>query len=288
MDLRNIWQIVKGRQLQRCPDCDESIDSDAINIKEGIALCPKCGMLSRLSDLNYSARSIQEILSQPPDGCSIQPVGLGVIATASLRSIAGFLGAAAFALFWNGIVSVFVLIALAGLYANLIGPLPAWFPAPGLKEGKPEMNGEAMGLGMTLFLCVFLIPFVTVGVGMTVAAIINLVGKVEVVIDELDSWVATGIWVFKWKRRFDPRRVHAISYGTAAWQSDGATNRVIELAADRTIKFGSLLQSDRMEWLKAVLNDLLLRGDRKPNRSTLPQLTWVAQHAERESARTNR
>ena len=32
-------------------------------------------------------------------------------------------------------------------------------------------------LGMTLFLCVFLIPFVTVGTGMTVLALINLVLK---------------------------------------------------------------------------------------------------------------
>lgn len=277
MGLRNIWQFVKGRQLQRCPDCDESIDSDAINIREGVALCPKCGLLSRLSELNYSGRSIQEILGQPPDGCSIQPVGLGVIATASLRSLSGFLGCVAFALFWNGIVSVFVLIAIAGLYTNLIGPLPHWFPAPGLNQGKPEMNGEPMGLGMTLFLCVFLIPFVTVGVGMTVAAIINLAGKVEVVIDEHDSWVATGIWIFKWKRRFNPRKIHAITYGNSAWQSDGATNKVIELAADRIIKFGSMLQSDRMEWLKAALNELLLRGDRTPKRLNIPSLTWIAQ-----------
>jgi hypothetical protein len=253
------------------------IDSNAINVKEGVALCPQCGVLSRLSELNFSDRTIQEILSQPPVGCFIQPVGLGVVATASLRSVSGFLGCVAFALFWNGIVSVFVLIAIAGLYTNLVGPLPAWFPAPGINQGKPGMNGQPMGLGMTLFLCVFLIPFVTVGIGMSVAAIVNLAGKVEVAIDEHDSWVATGIWFFKWKRRFDPRKAHAITYGTPAWKSDGATNRVIELAADRTIKFGSMLQSDRMEWLKAALNELLLRGERKPNRSSLPRLTWLAQ-----------
>lgn len=236
-----------------------------------------CGRLSRLSELNYGQRPIHEILSKPPGGCSIQPVGPGVVATASLRSLPGFLGCAAFALFWNGVVSVFVLIAIAGLYANLIGPIPDWFPAPELNQGKPAMNGEPMELGMTLFLCVFLIPFITVGAGMTAAALVNLVGKVEVVIDELDSWVATGIGFLKWKRQFDPRAVHSITYGTSAWQSDGNTCRVIELTADRTIKFGSMLPSERLEWLKTVLNELLLPGDRNPNRSTLPHISWISE-----------
>lgn len=135
-----------------------------------------------------------------------------------------------------------------------------------------------MGLGMTLFLCVFLIPFVVIGAGMAAAALMNLVGKVEVFIDEFDSWVATGIWIVKWKRAFDPRQVRAVSYGATAWQSEGGSNRLIELAADRTIKFGSLLQSDRMEWLKAVLGELLLQGNGKSQGSRVAHLTWVTQH----------
>src|SRR5437868_14236 len=110
--------------MQRCPDCDESLAAEAVNIKEGVALCPKCGTLSRLSELNYGDRSMEEILGQPPSGCSITPLGQVVVATASLRSVGGFLVTVAFALFWNGIVSVFVLLAIAGLYTNLIGPLP--------------------------------------------------------------------------------------------------------------------------------------------------------------------
>ena len=125
MDRWTNWQSSKGTRLQRCPDCDEALGSETINIKEGVALCSNCGKLSRLSELNYSHRSVQEILSNPPTGCSIVSLGQGVVAKASLRSIAGFLFPAGFALFWNGIVSVFVLIAVAGLYTNLIGPLPA-------------------------------------------------------------------------------------------------------------------------------------------------------------------
>jgi hypothetical protein len=124
--------------LQRCPACDNVLTADTINIKEGVALCPKCGKLSRLSELTYSDRSIQEILSKPPAGCSIIALDHGVIARASLRSVSGFIFPALFALFWNGVISLFVSQAIAGLYANLIGPVPEWFPSPGLKDGMPH------------------------------------------------------------------------------------------------------------------------------------------------------
>lgn len=277
MVLRDIYRHIQGRLAPRCPDCDELIASDAMNIQEGVALCANCGTLSRLSELNLSGKSIDEILSSPPQGCSIEPRGPGVVITASLRSIGGFVGCAAFALFWNGIVSVFVLLAIAGLYTNLIGPLPTWFPAPGMNDGKPEMNGDRMDLGMSLFLCVFLTPFILVGTGMVAAAIINLVGKIEVVIDEFESSVTTGIPIFRWKRRFDARQIRAVSYGTTNWESNGRRQRTIELVADRTVKFGSMLQFNRMEWLRAVLYHLLLRGDGKSSRTDLPDLSWIGQ-----------
>lgn len=265
--------ISKGTSLQRCPDCDESINSDAVNIKEGVALCPGCGKLSRLSELNYDNRSLQEILAKPPTGCSIVPLGHGAVVSASLRSFGGFLGAACFALFWNGIVSIFVLVAIAGLYTNLIGPLPAWFPAPRMNEGKPQMNGGPMDLGMTLFLCVFLIPFVTIGTGMAAAAIINLVGKVQVVIDDAESYVTTGVGFVKWKRRFHARDVRAVNFGYTAWRSNGASSKLIEMVADRTIKFGSLLATDRLEWLRAVLKEMLLTRDGNRPGLTVPNVS---------------
>lgn len=261
MDYTINWPFWEGTQLQRCPDCDQPIDPDAINIKEGVALCPGCGKLSRLSELPRGDRSVQEILAQPPPGCSIVQLGHGDVVSASLRSCAGFLFWAGFALFWNSILSVFVLLAIAGLYTNLVGPVSASFPAPGVREGKPEMNGEPMNPEMALFLCVFLIPFVTAGVGMTAAAIVNLVGKVEVVIDVFDSYVATGVGFVKWKRRFDVHHVYSVNIGNASWQSDGSSGNVIVMVGDCTIKFGSLLQAERMEWLRVVLKDILLECD---------------------------
>lgn len=251
-----------------------------MNIREGVALCPGCGTLTRLSELNTSARSIGEILSRPPSGCSIVSDGQRLTATAAMQSLPGFLLPAAFALFWNSITSLFVLIAIAGLYANLVGPLPNWFPAPGMKDGKPEMNGAPMNLGETLFLCLFLIPFVAIGIGMVAAAVLNLLGKVEVIIDEFDSCVATGVGFLKWKKRFDPREVKAVVFGARAWQSEEEeTNKLIEISADRRVKFGSMLQSDRLEWLRAALREIFF-ANRRDNR--LPNLSvphWLSRNA---------
>ena len=263
--------------MQRCPDCDELISSESINIQEGFALCPACGRLTRLSGLSYRNRSIVETLNQPPAGCSIVPVGHGVIVRASLRSITGFLVTTCLALFWNGIVSVFVLIAIAGLYTNLIGPLPAWFPAPELKNGKAGMNGGPVNLGETLFQCVFLIPFVTVGTGMVVAALMSLFGKVVVVIDEFGSYAATGIGLFVWKKRFDPLQVHSINISTKTSDSEGGTSTSgsIEIQSDHTVKFGSMLQSDRLEWMHAALKELMLKSTASQTKTGLPDLTWI-------------
>jgi hypothetical protein len=258
---------------QQCPQCNGSISADDINIKEGAALCPGCKKLLRLSELLTFNRPVSDILNNPPSGCSIVADNDRMIVTASLKSVTGFMGATFIALFWNGITSVFVLIAIAGLCSNLVGPLPNWFPAPAMNDGRPEMNNKAMSLGMSLFLCVFLIPFVTVGTGMVCVAIMNLLGKIEVVIDEYDSYVATGIGFLRWKKRFDPRLVQAVEIGTTAWQTEGKSNALIEIRTNNKTKFGSLLKPERMEWMLAVLRGTLLSP--RNNSSTLPELPWL-------------
>ncbi len=271
--LRNLAMSMS--RSQRCPDCDRVLSADDINIKEGVALCPSCGKLLRLSELKSSGRTNAEILDRPPSGCTLKVEGQRLVATVSIRSIIGFLFPGIFALFWNGIVSIFVLIAIAGLYANLIGPLGQWVPVPGVKDGKPEMNGGPMDLGMTLFLCIFLIPFVTVGVVMSGTALINLLGKTTVVIDEFDSYTATGVWFFRWKKRFDAKQVREIGFAPALWQTEGANHKLLEIQADRTVKCGTMVKQDRLDWLRIVLRDLYFpSGDGKRN-PMFAQLSWL-------------
>ena len=152
-----------------CPSCDTPLASEHINIAEGVALCPGCGKLSRLSEVVEHERPSDEIVNDPPPGCSLNNEINATVIRISLRSVGGCVGSLAVCLFWNGITSVFVLIALSGLYANLIGPVPAWFPAPTMDDGP-------MGLGMTIFLCLFLTPFVTIGMIMFGAVLDLLMG----------------------------------------------------------------------------------------------------------------
>jgi len=174
-------------------------------------------------------------------------------------------------LFWNGIVSVFVVVALAGLYTNLIGPLPQWMPSPKMDQGKPEVNGEPMGLGETLFLCLFLTPFVTVGSGLIIATLLSWIGKVEVVIQEMGSYVSTGIGPLVWKRRFHALDVKSIKIGQSSISSNDQSQKLITLTADRLIQFGTMLPEDRLVWMKVVLQELLLYAGEKRINGMLPK-----------------
>lgn len=272
--------------MQRCPKCEEAILAESINVQEGVALCPVCQQLTRLSELILSDRSAEQIVSRPPYGCSIQESDQEVVVTASLQSVGGAIAAGIFALFWNGIVSIFVLIAIAGLYANLIGPLPDWFPAPDVKDGKPRMNDGPMELGMTLFLCLFLCPFLLVGIGSLATSFIFLFGKVRVSIGELDSYTSTGIGPFRWRKRFDATQVQSVSYQQANQNSDdGKSSRKLVLMTDRSIDVTSLLPDERMEWLRVVLKELLLNPNDSRYGDSIPYLAWLD---ERRAPRSDR
>lgn len=234
-----------------CPACGESIAAEQINIAEGVAFCPACGQLSRLSDVVSTTRPDVELLDQPPPGCRLSAWGQEIHVLATLRSAGALMGAICVALFWNGIVSVFVLIALAGLYVNLVGPLPAWFPAPPMDAPMP--------LGMTLFLCVFLIPFLVVGGSLLGVVLLCAAGKVEVRIGEREAQVRTGIGLLVWRRRFDPTQVRRVDIGATSWETNGRPGQIVVIEAERPVKFGSLLTDPRRQWVRAILRILLVQ-----------------------------
>jgi hypothetical protein len=233
-----------------CPRCDASLPVESINIQEGVALCPGCGVLSRLREVVDQTRPSGEILSQRPRGCTIEEGDQEIFVEASLRSASGFFGALFLCLFWNGIVSVFVLIAISGLYRHLIGPIPAWFPAPEMEGGD--------SLGMTLFLCVFLIPFVTIGAFLIGTVLTTALGAVQAVVRDELVLIRTGIGRIAWTKRFDPRRYRQLTVTqNTKWQNNNQPTVVIEIIADETVQFGSMLTSARRDWMAAVLKEML-------------------------------
>ena len=129
-----------------CPKCNRTIPGDDINVANDLAFCRACNVTHKLSELTITAELEAGVrLDNPPAGAWRRNDGIATVIGATHRSIPGALGALAFGLFWNGIVSVFVLVALAATLKNLGITPPHWFPAP-------VMNGSGMGVGITIFL----------------------------------------------------------------------------------------------------------------------------------------
>ena len=236
-----------------CQSCHGSLSATDMNVAEGIALCPACGVLSKLADLVERPLPSESTLTHPPHGCEAREGIDGTELKISHRSLGAAAGLLFFCVFWNGIVSVFVLVAFAGLYTNLNGLLPAWFPAP--------TNGQSsapMSLGMSLFLCVFLTPFVLVGVTVFVSMLIALAGSTIVSIGAAGGRISTGVGPFRWTRRFEPVSVERVVIGRSKHEVNGKNKPLIELQTDgKPIRFGSGLDEEKLKWLSAALDAAL-------------------------------
>lgn len=244
-----------------CPACRATIAVADINIEQGVALCRACGRLSRLTDIvAQSEVADPSLAADPPPGCRWYQDGMATVLVATTRSVGGASFILLFSLFWNGIVSIFVLIAAAGLYTNLVGPLPSWFPAPANGQGSSGGGGALMSLGETLFLCIFLTPFILVGVGSFLAVLHCLFGRLEVRLLGDEGQVRNAVGPLSWKRKFNAAEVTRISEGQTPYTQNGRTRPLIVIEADRTIRFGSGLTSRRRNWMMAALHALLLAG----------------------------
>src|SRR6267142_3211263 len=129
-----------------CPRCKRVIASEDVNVANDIAFCRACNVSHRLSALTSGTVIDEDVdLSRPPAGAWFRRDGLGSIIGSTHRSIGQAFGLLCFCLFWNGIVSVFVLLAIASTLQHLGVPVPHFFPSPTSK-------GNFIPVGMTIFL----------------------------------------------------------------------------------------------------------------------------------------
>jgi len=236
-----------------CPACGAPIGADDLNMKEGVGLCRACGKLSRLGPIADAADDAAAMTAQPPKGCRLDDMGNRIVVRASTRSIGGAIGAGLFGLFWNGLVWSFVFAALSGIYVRLVGPLPSWFPTP----------SGGMPLPMAIAVCVFLIPFVAIGLLMIGICLTCLAGEVRVVIAGPEGMVRTGVGALALTKRFDASAVKRVAMSRTTWKQDDQSKPLIEIEADRKVRFGSVLSEDRLRWMLSVLRTLLLPDGRK-------------------------
>ena len=122
-----------------CPKCGREIPSDDVNVSRDLAYCRACNLAHQLSTLAQAAQLDANVnVQDPPKGAWYREAASGVNVGATHRSFGAALGALAISLFWNGIVSIFVLLAISATLHNLDIPAPEWFPAP-------ESDGEPIG-----------------------------------------------------------------------------------------------------------------------------------------------
>jgi hypothetical protein len=241
-----------------CPRCKRVIPSEDVNVANDIAFCRTCNLSHRLSTLTFGTNVDENVdLSRPPAGTWFQREGDGMTVGATNRSLGQAFGLLFFALFWNGIVSVFVCLAAASTLHHLGVSMPGWLPAPFAKSPN-------IPIGMTIFLWVFLTPFITVGVVVFASFLSCLAGRTEVRVQSGEGIIFSGIGPLGLRKRFAASSVREVRIEDRRWRdSDGDSRRntqiIIETDSKR-IKFGSMLTNERRRFLASVVKKELVRG----------------------------
>lgn len=161
-----------------------------------------------------------------------------------------------FGLFWNGIVSVFVCVALSGTLFHLGITPPSWFPSP-------EMNDQRMSLGEVLFLWLFLTPFIAVGTGIIVAFVSAIAGKTEVRQQSDHVSIFVGVGSLGWTRKVPTPQVATVKTGQSSIRSEGSPPKAtieITLQNGKSISFGSWLPEERRRYLMSAVQTLIAQS----------------------------
>jgi len=239
-----------------CSRCRQKIPAEDVNIANDIAFCRACNLAHKLSELVHGTSLDANLdVTRPPQGTWYRNRGLGAVIGASHRSMGAALGLLFFTLFWNGIVSIFVMLALSATLHHLGISTPEWFPTP-------KMNGGEMGIGMTMFLWLFLTPFILIGFAMFLAFLSSLAGRTEIQIHHSAGTVFSGIGLVGWRRRFNTTSIKEVRIESQSWQGRTGNRRgksqiVLEMENGKPIKFGSMLQPERMQFLAAALRQTI-------------------------------
>lgn len=236
-----------------CPQCRQALVADDINVAKDLAYCRKCNLAHELSMLvKANATGGQFDLNDPPPGISWAQDTRGTVIIASHRSWMRALGLLAASLFWNGIVSVFVALALSGTFHHLGVTAPEWFPAP-------KMNDVTIGKGELIFLWLFLTPFIAVGTGLALAFLSTLAGRTEVRVHLNQGSVFVGIGRLGWSRRFAPSEVKRVTLVEHAGEDSSRSQFTAQIEQEngKRIKFGSLLKEERLLFLISALQQAL-------------------------------
>ena len=247
--------------IPTCPSCHNEIPGDDINVAQNVAYCRFCEQVSALTDfvephVSPTQASFDSPVdavdpSAPPKGAYYKNTGIEYIVGTSKRDlrIAGFM--LFFTGFWNTIVTIFVSGIIASWVQYFGGTLPSWFPSAASIGGS--------NLGMTVFLTIFMLPFIAVGLITAMVFLSCLAGKLEIRIRGVDGRIFTGIGFIGWNKRFDAGSVRSVTIETSNSTTNGHVDKHILIETkDDEIKVGSGLSKVRRRWIAGMLNQLLV------------------------------
>ena len=241
-----------------CPKCHSTIPSNDVNVAADLAFCRTCNLSHTFSSIARGTGIDPTVdVTRPPKGAWQRSSGLGTTIGASHRTLGGAVTLLGIAAFWNGIVSIFVALALSSTMALIGFRPPGWFP-------NPIMNGSAMGVGVTIFLWLFLTPFILVGLAMISGFFLCLGGRTEVHLRDWEGEIFTGIGPVGRRRKFKTESIKDVRIEDKQWRdSDGdrrrSTEILIELIEGKPLKFGSSLAEDRRQFMAAAMRKALVK-----------------------------
>ena len=236
-----------------CSKCGGLIAAEDINVGADMAYCRVCNEVGRLSDLTGGRPLPEANLRHPPAGAWYRQDGAGTVIGAAHRSLVQGFFLLIFALFWNSVVSMLVGLVLVSALDHFHIHVPGWLPLPKVTEGTSGLKG-------TVFLGLFAIPFVAVGVWVAVQAVSALLGRTEVRIQNGAGVVYSGVGRIGRRRRFDAKSVWQVDIDYGVGSKGGRYYFItIKPQTGKTLKFGTMLNEERREFVAAALRQTLFR-----------------------------
>ncbi len=217
----------------RCPKCSGAIAEGDLNVSANIARCAACNEVFPLSELVTDKTSEERAsvlappvvdLNTPPAGVRYEQTFDGVIVSATTRSCF-VIPMIPFICLWSG-------GSLSGIYGSQI--MKGQFnPAMSL-FGLPFLAGT-----------VFLVGYVLMGI----------FGRVEIRLRGDDGEVFTGVGPIGRTKHFQLSEVTGVHMEVTKRSKGGITKQIV-IDGPTPIKFGSMLNYARQEFLLAVLKKL--------------------------------
>lgn len=247
-----------NRRTPRCTRCGRAISGDDVNVAKDVAYCRSCNLAHKFSVLVSTSDLADAVdFNRPPPGVHCHAMGETLTLRVTHRSLGMAMVMLGVSLFWNGLVSVFVLLAIAFTLSHLDIPAPSWLPAP-------DMNGSPMNVGMTFFLWVFLMPFIVIGATLFGGFFLSVWGRTDIQINPSEGMVFTGVGPFGSRQRFLTSQVSDVRIDDKKWHdSDGDRQHKVSLVVEtydgKLIRFGSMFSKERRKFVGSLLQKALIR-----------------------------